>query len=334
MAGSDDGRRLTMQVSNAHHLARADALTLKQPQALASDQRSEICIQGECAPEASERASALRYSRSEKTTLFIRTQEGDVVRLKFKTRESTELQAAGQEGGDTEAPEVTLQSRRSSSLSIKVRGDLNPEEAAAIQDAVDQAIGLAEDFFGGDLQAAFASAAAFDVDGEQLARVHLKMRLRETLTYTAQGVVSMPAMRRGVPDTPDAGAVGSGADSAPDVGTNEEVDVAPASTEPAVETPIDAPVDAPVSEPEPAARFFALQAISEFLGLLLDALGATDGERPAGSLHLSLKIRIVQTTLSALSQTSPEEEVPLQSLVNETLEALAEQEQAPIDQVA
>ena len=138
-------------------------------------------------------AASLRYRRSEKTTLQIRTQEGDVVRIKFQARESLRVKAERGGEADPESTELELSARSSSKLSIKTQGHLNAGELAAIRDAVDQATQIADGFFAGDLQAAFETASAFDVDGEQLARVKLKLRVRERVAYTAQGFTSVQA---------------------------------------------------------------------------------------------------------------------------------------------
>jgi hypothetical protein len=78
---------------------------------------------------------------------------------------------------------------------------------------------------------------------------------------------------------------------------------------------------------------FALRTIGEFIDRLLDSLGGNEGTPQQDSLQLSLKIRIVQSTLLAISLTRPAEEAPLPELLPELLDALAEQEQAPLDQV-
>jgi len=269
-------------------------------------------------------AASLRYQRSEKTTLHIRTQEGDVVRIKFQARESLQVEAE-QEGveADPESTELELSARSSSKLSIKVHGHLNAEELAAIRDAVDQAMLIADDFFGGDLQAAFETASALDVDGEQLAKVKLKLRVRESVTYTAQGFASGP-----IKSGPGEAEVG--APSGPDLATT------PAAVSEAAPAPLleEAPVALPETEANPLDLSQVLQAIGDFLDLILGPMSAVEGEHSAGSLDLSLKIRIVHATILTLSGTQADAEAPLPELLTETLDALALQEQAPVDKVA
>jgi hypothetical protein len=106
------------------------------------------------------------------------------------------------------------------------------------------------------------------------------------------------------------------------------VEDAPESTAPTEE-----PASSPEAEAEPLERLFALRTIGEFIDRLLDSLGGNEGTPQQDSLQLSLKIRIVQSTLLAISLTRPAEEAPLPELLPELLDALAEQEQAPLDQV-
>lgn len=329
-----------MHVLNSFHSALASLghsapASAETPQPAAVPTPSTIPPQETDSAGPNRQASSLTYRRSERTTLYIQTQEGDVVRLKFSSREATSLETASERGGGIETTELSLQTRTASKLSVRVRGDLNAEELAAIVDTINQAVELADDFFGGDVQAAFQSAAAFDIDGEQLAMVTLKMRMKERLTYTAVGFVG-PSV---------AAASGTGPTALPSVPDTsvEAENPAPQSTEPSAE-PSAEPGAEPSAEPgaeEPTggaeagaavARHHALNAVGDFLGRILAALSADEAESPAHSLHTSLKIRIVQSTFLTLALTRTEE--PLQELAIETLDALAEQEQEPVSHVA
>ena len=97
-----------MQVVSGFHSARSamnlvaeqERTSSAEPTRLAATPAAPVDVSG---PEASGSASSLRYRRSERTTLFIRTQEGDLVRLSFRTRESVNLQTAHAQDGDGEA---------------------------------------------------------------------------------------------------------------------------------------------------------------------------------------------------------------------------------------
>jgi hypothetical protein len=72
-----------------------------------------------------------------------------------------------------------------SRLSVEVQGDLSEQELDAIRDLLTQAEALAERFFAGDLEQAFAAGAALQVDTAQLAEVALRMKVRERLAVSA-----------------------------------------------------------------------------------------------------------------------------------------------------
>ena len=246
-----------------------------------------------------------------------------MVRLNFRNRVSATLTSEHADAAD--GTEHTLTTRGSSALSIKVRGELNADELVAIQDTIDQAMDLADDLFAGNIQDAFNSVAAFGIDGEQLARVQLKLRTKERLTYSPSDVGALPG----------ASARGESAATPREIpGTNQAREGDPAPSGPAVGSPTDA--QSPDANPDQAqrmGRFNAMQAAGDFLGRLLDALGANDGEEQASSLDLSLKIRIVRSTIVTLAEAAQEEEM-LAPLLPDTLDALASQEQAPVDQLA
>lgn len=122
---------------------------------------------------------AVDTSSKQRSTIRIRTQEGDTVRLSL--RSSSRLSAtdaafssAGNSGSVTEV-ELSSQSR----LSLRIEGDLNDSELAAIQNVFAQAEKIANEFFDGDIGAAFNLAEGFEFDTEQLARVKLGFQSRE-----------------------------------------------------------------------------------------------------------------------------------------------------------
>ena len=86
---------------------------------------------------------------------------------------------------------------------------------------------------------------------------------------------------------------------------------------------------------DPPSLFESIRGINDFLARILDAVGANDDQGQATRLDLSLKLRIVHSTFVTLSEARAKEEAPLPELVPETLEAMAEQEEAPpVDQIA
>lgn len=271
--------------------------------ASAASQR-HVRRKGHCAPpeagqlrnrstEDTGSSAAISYRRSEKTTLVIKTQEGDLVRLSFKARDTAAGTIATATDGESELTELTLAAKSSTRLAVFVKGDLNADELAAIQSVVEQAGSLAREFFGGDSEAAFAQAAALEIDGAQLAKVALKMRVREQLAYSAAGFAGTPAVTIGKPAAAAAAGTGPAVATAVSAAAGSEpagtAAVAPAAVDPAAvpvpatATPAPAPALKPVQDapetgaPVPSADkqaidpFAFLASVLGFLSRLIES---------------------------------------------------------------
>ncbi|MEM9333308.1 MAG: hypothetical protein AAGA33_00555 [Pseudomonadota bacterium] len=137
----------------------------------------------------------------QRSSIRIRTQEGDLVTLDLRRRESFSAEdvAIQANNGSFTSTDVSVSSR--SRLVFSVQGDINEQELAAIQGVFEQAEAIAADFFGGDLARAFDAASGLSYDAEQLSRVSLKFREREvTRVNLAQlGAVSAQPLPRPEP---------------------------------------------------------------------------------------------------------------------------------------
>lgn len=311
-----------------------------------------------CADETS--VAALRYRRSERTALYIETQEGDVVRLSIKVRSALDANV-GQTKGEVDIAELRVNARSAVRVRFSVEGELNAEERDAIQSVVEQASGLAAELFAGDVPEAFATAAALEIDGTQLARVGLRMSVREHLTYSARSdyrsvaaPLPSPVPEQLKPAQTESGSSESvpseqanapaATTSVPAVTTSPSVSAAPeASSDVAVEptdgpaepaTPEPASAEAPVPAATPNSTTAVLDTIGKFLAHLLDSLA----HPPAGgddtpSMALSLKLRVfkaVTLTLAATQVSAPDERTSGMPLLADTLDALAAHEE-PVD---
>ncbi|MEO1035888.1 MAG: hypothetical protein AAFX44_10045 [Pseudomonadota bacterium] len=129
---------------------------------------------------------------TERSTISIRTQEGDIVRLDLKNRElfSATGAEASVDGNTASVTEFEFGSR--TRLRFTVEGDLNDDELAAIGLVVEQASRIADEFFGGDIAAAAASAGGLDIDNEQLERVNLRFLYRESTSVRFASQVEQP----------------------------------------------------------------------------------------------------------------------------------------------
>ncbi len=138
-------------------------------------------LDGEASRNVGSSAAVLSYESKlkQRSVINIRTQEGDVVRLDLRRRESIEASDVALSNGSVSltSTEVDISSR--SRMFLKVKGDINEAEMAAIQAVFSQASAAAEEFYGGDLAAAFDELSGMEFDTEQLARV--KVRFRERL---------------------------------------------------------------------------------------------------------------------------------------------------------
>jgi hypothetical protein len=294
---------------------------------------------------AAESAATLRYRRTERTALYIETQEGDLVRLKIKVRDS--LTANAGQDGDTTVADTELNGKSSVKIRFSVEGDLNADELAAIRSVVEQASALAEEFFAGDLTQAFAAAQSLEFDGAELARVGLRLSVRESLTYSAAGTYRpVPTTVATSPSALPAPAPAEqpaepAAIAAPSTVAEPEATTAPVASEPVEAPGSEAPATPPASDPVAPSRDVASQAlaaIADFVAQLLESLTeapvAEDGAS-AASIELSLKVRIFQSIVLNVAPTQAPES-PSEGaadglpLVADTLDALAAAEQ-PID---
>jgi hypothetical protein len=310
----------------------------------------------QCSQTADDSAATLSYRRTERAGLYIVTQEGDVVRLRIKVRDAMDATASSSTDSSTdsgtEVAQLAVDARSSVKISFHVDGDLNADELAAIRNVVEQVGALADQFFGGDVPAAFAAAKDLNIDGAQLAKVGLRLSVRQSVTYSGPALavaakpapapeqtpalpVSTPPSSSAGNDTPSPVAAEPVA-SAPDASTST-ADV-PAVTD---DAPTPPSTDAAPTTATPAATSVAgsaLATIADFLHQLLGALGApatsADGASQL-SVSLSLKLRIFAATVAHLTIVAPPAadgtEQKAAPLVGDTLDALAAAHDPPLN---
>ena len=249
-------------------------------------------------------ASVLSYESTAKqrSTIRIRTQEGDVVRLDLRRMEQSSVRdvSMSDDSGSFSSTEIELNSRTRTML--RVKGDLNEAEFAAIQSVFEQAESIANEFFNGDLAAAFDMAAGIEFDSEQLARVNMRFRekIETNLAYASIGQVSAPA-------APAAEAVEP---VVPPEVVNRPAPSAEPAPKPVIEPPTtDEPVvvDTPLEvapESAPAAPEISSDALDGFFDLLSQFLnGINEGfEASEGSFRYfysqSFKLEILKSVMS------------------------------------
>lgn len=127
----------------------------------------------------------------QRSTIRIRTQEGDVIRLSLRNVERMSVEDTSITNGESTLSSTEIQVSSRSRMVLRVEGDLNEAEMTAIKSVFAQAEAIADEFFGGDLAAAFDMAAGLEYDTEQLAKVNMRFRERQ-VTNVAYAVSGTP----------------------------------------------------------------------------------------------------------------------------------------------
>ena len=273
--------------------------------------------------ESSASILSIESRERQRSTIRIRTQEGDIVRLDVRrsNRLSAQDVAASNQNGSVSNTELAVSSR--SRLTLSVKGDLNDAEFAAIQNVFAQAESIANEFYDGDLSAAFSLASNLEFDVEQLSNVNLRFRSREVTTATygqiRERAVLPPALEpqpapppAAKPEEPDRAAPGP-------VVSPVTADVEPRATDDIV-TPAPDPVEPPAQAPQtadllgaPFLEFFAL--LTDFLSSVADGFeraaerlseDAAQRETSAFKFHYSQSFKL-QIFKSVLELTAPED---------------------------
>ena len=299
---------------------------------------------GNDSPDNIVSAASLTYRRAERTALQIRTQEGDVVRLKFNVEDSLRAEAATVEDDDTVIAELSVRARSTTRVKISVQGDLNADELAAIQSVVEQAGALANEFFAGGTAEAAALASAIELNPDQLEQVRLRLSLRERLTYTQIGTapIGQPApaaVSDAVPTIAD--------EAQPAPGTVPTEPAQPALPAAAAESavPDEAPAN-PAGAGQPALFpdiLSAFDAIATFLTNLLEALSAVPAPSESSNdtnafalrYDVSFKLRVFQSILISVAEAAGDDgDETLPPIVEEALEGLAAERDPALEATA
>lgn len=128
-----------------------------------------------------------------KGVLEIRTQEGDVIRLTFTSKNALTVQDLRANNGTTQFSGMDSQSFSKSRVTISVQGDLNADELQAVQDLVGQVNQLADGFFSGDINAALSQAGGLSFDGSQLSDYSLHLALERTFEVYGLSLSALPS---------------------------------------------------------------------------------------------------------------------------------------------
>lgn len=150
----------------------------------------------------------MQHQVSESMSVNLTTREGDEVTLDFKQLyahyQSYQQTVAHQDEQSAQGRQVVLMSEESFSadhafeqrLAFQVQGDLNEDEVAAIVDVFQQIDALANQFFDGNIEQAFAQAEEMNVDFSQLQRVQFDLQRSETVQVSTTQVKAYEAVQQ------------------------------------------------------------------------------------------------------------------------------------------
>ncbi|MGB5261922.1 MAG: hypothetical protein WBO34_15565 [Gammaproteobacteria bacterium] len=333
-----DGHHSGRRVGHSHRAQQGQAVELRREVDDRDDDRRQKT-------EDADERSTLSYRRSERTTLQIKTQEGDTVRLKIKASESLSVAAGQAEDGETFSG-VELQALSRTRISFKVKGELNEQEMGAIQAVIAQAGTMAEDFFSGNLDDAFATASALEIDATQLANIRIRMKTSEQLTYPTSGALParLEAPQASSPDatgTSPAPVIEGSADtteSAPAGSTGQDDGIISDNGEAAAALPVpaEAAVDSADTDGHTSIMVNTLQSIGAFLNKLMDTFSG-DSEVQEGGVSadsMTLKLQVFRSLLLSVNDLqNPDKQEPASELAADTLDVISAQ-QTPLDAVA
>jgi hypothetical protein len=273
-------------------------------------------------------AIAVREVVRERYALDVLTAEGDRVSIRFKSLNVTDVAAAQvtRDGATATAVEAQVISR--GRFKVEVDGDLNDAELAAIGDLLDKVDGIAQDFFGGDVQAAFAAASRVGLESDALSAFSLRLSYSKSLsaaqTYARMARLGGDLTQPTVP-APEAPAAGSPTPSSPVPATGGGASpsapssaVAPVTSPVAETTQAAAPVDSAVpaateapadSAPAPAPAGDAPSASRTLGAFVKDVLArlSSAGDTEYASFSMRWKVEFLMTAISSVAATPTEQ---------------------------
>lgn len=137
-------------------------------------------------PTTTSISAAERYETSESFSLKVRTQDGDKVTIRFSASESYEASLGYfNDGEGTSATAFNINRSEDSNFRFSVRGELDQGEIDALQNLIQDVSLIADDFFDGDVQAAFEQASEFQMDKTELAAMRLTLKQTEEYSSVA-----------------------------------------------------------------------------------------------------------------------------------------------------
>lgn len=124
-----------------------------------------------------------RERESRSFSFSLKTQDGDSVVIKAAYASSALLEGQSVNYTFGEGQTVSGSFRAASGFYLDVRGELDEEELLAIEDLLTQVREVSDQFFAGDIQAAFDSAVDLGFNSEEIAQFSLRLRYQYSAAY-------------------------------------------------------------------------------------------------------------------------------------------------------
>jgi len=267
------------------------------------------------------------YRVTESGTLELVTTEGDVVKIGFRSSEGGSATGVSANGAAGLATYAAISSYASTRFSVSVQGSLNADELKAVNDVLGQINTLASQFFSGNVSQAFASAAALNVDPNEIAGVALKLSERVSLRLATVGD---PGTGPGGASSAPAAGAGSAAATAPDATTTpaDPTTTDPSSSASTASTP--SATSTPAT-PTTTSVGGGVSSLLSYLQQVLDVLGTTT---TSGSVTFSAKAKLELLSsavgAAALDPTEASAASLLKNVVGATTDATAQPSSATV----
>jgi hypothetical protein len=265
---------------------------------------------------SSDVVTAAKVTTKERGVLEIHTLEGDVVKIDFRNSTSVRLGSTEVDGAAQESLKVRISER----TSLQVEGDLNPAELAAIGALVRKVDTLANEFFAGDVEQAFAAAADLQIDGTQLADYSLQLSMSQKVRIRTS---ESPAASSPAPASTHEAGTGnvSTADSSGPTGmvaaaTPESVAAAPAVVDAAATAPVtDASAAPATASTDEKAVANVQQIIGSFVAKLRSSFSISATDTGLG-ITTSIKLRLLVAAIENHTKATPATPAATSALVN------------------
>lgn len=127
-------------------------------------------------------ATTLSYEEQQKRSFrfSLTTQDGDTVSIRAAYASSTLLEGERVTYGNGEASSVSGSFRAESGFYLDIRGELDDEELAAIEDVLAQVKEVSDTFFSGNVEEAYQYALEMGFNSQEIAQFSLKLRYQST----------------------------------------------------------------------------------------------------------------------------------------------------------